>query len=105
MNQILLHPDTRAEIDSYLVDPVHALLISGQSGAGKLFLAEYVGSRLFEIDPNRLNQQPYLLHVQSKASSIGIDDIRNLHNFLKLRTTGQQAIRRLIIIENAHLMT
>ena len=105
MNGLLLHPQTKADIDAYLTGMSHALLIQGQAGAGKYFLSIHIAAQLLEITEEQVVSHPFFLHVQTSGSSIGIEEVRQLHIFLRLKTTGKKQIRRVAIIENAHLLT
>ena len=103
---LLTHNVTRIEIENFILNPAHALIIDGKQGSGKLTIAQHIASQLLGIDSDKLANSPYLLHVlPSHGSSISIDTVRQIQNFLKLKTTGRRPIRRLLIIEQAETMT
>lgn len=103
--EAVLHPLTKSQITSFVQSPKHALLLSGPLGAGKLTLALNVASGLLGTMPNKLVQQPYYLELSGNEDNITIEAIRALKNFMQLKTTGENAVRRIAIIENAERMT
>ncbi|HSX44718.1 MAG TPA: AAA family ATPase [Candidatus Saccharimonadales bacterium] len=105
MVELLLHSQTKVDIDNYLVGQGHALLISGPIGAGKLYVAQHVASQLLNKNVESLMNYPFYKHITTAANNIGINEVRQIHTFLKLKTTGQATVRRIIIVENAHLMS
>lgn len=107
MDDILLHPQTESALRSAITGRMHAFELIGNKGTGKKFTARYIAVKLLGIPPGKLEGYPYKLIIQPTANgSIGIDTVRHIGEFLKLRTTGQsESIKRLIIIEHAHLMT
>jgi DNA polymerase-3 subunit delta' len=100
----LLHPKTQSDLDSYLAQPSHAMILIGQPGIGKGYIADYIAAALFDIPLTRL-QNHVALHriIPSKERSISIDAVRNLEHFMSLRMAGNT--RRLAIIEDAHYLT
>ncbi len=100
---LLLHPQTRQDIERFVQSPKHALLITGGSGSGKMTVAVDAASEILSVDPTTLQDYPYFMTIQT--TPVGIDQIRSITTFLRLRTTGSRTIRRVIIIENANTMT
>jgi DNA polymerase III delta prime subunit len=105
MNDLVLHPITSSNIEQFISKPSHALLITGGSGSGKLHTAEYLAAQLLNCEQANLSKQPYFAHIQPDNGSTSIDAIRELQKLLVLKVPGKQLIRRVIIIEDAHLMT
>lgn len=102
MNDLIFHPTTRQALGRALTGRAHALLIVGELGSGKRTTALYLASELLG---QAAQQSPYYLHIQPDGKSIGIESIRKLQKFLQLKTTGSQAIRRVVIVEDADGMT
>lgn len=98
----LLHPSSKKLIQSFTTTPSHALLLVGQLGAGKQFMAEHIAS---EILGSPVRTAPYALIVTPEKLSITIAQIREVQNFLQLKTTGRGDIRRVILIVDADTMT
>lgn len=101
MSDLLLHPETKRQFELLRANPTHAIMITGRSGSGKRTIAEEL---LRSIFGNNLDSHPYLLRIAPMTNTITIEQIRELQNFIKLKTTGTARIRRAILIENAHLM-
>ena len=106
MDDLLLNPATREAINQVIIKKPHAILLSGPDGSGKTYTAERLAEELMQINSKSISDYPYFFRLQPTGESIGIDAIRELHGFLQLRTTGKtDALRRIAIVENAHLMT
>lgn len=104
IDNLLLHDSTRTQTKSFLKNPSHALLITGESGSGKACLAENLAMELLGLDSEQqLQNYPYFNHLKrpDDKQDIPIDSIRLLNKFLKLKAPGRQEIRRVILIENA----
>lgn len=101
MNDLLVHPETRAQLESFKSSPGHALMLTGRTGAGKGKIAERL---VEELLGESIQTHPYILRISPKSQTITIDQIRELQNFIKLKTTGKKLLRRAVVIEDAHLM-
>lgn len=102
----LLAEHTRLLIDKAVDNPAHAWLFSGPEGAGKGFVAHYFACRKLGLaQADALSKHPYFRLISPDNNSIGIEQIRALHQFLLLKTPGKAAVRRAIILEDAHYMT
>jgi len=103
---ILLQEHTKRLIDNTITGSVHGILLSGPPGAGKGHAARYVAHKKLGLEtPEQLAVYPYFEAVLPENGSISIDQIRQLQRFLQLKTPGTAGIRRIVIIEDAHLMT
>lgn len=103
MTDIILHKRTRAALQQALQSPSHALLLVGARGMGKATLAHSIATQIVGQD---LENYPYFRHVlPDKPDSIGIEQIRGLQSFLALKVPGTKTVDRIILIEDAHLLT
>lgn len=102
---IILNPQTKRELEKIVKDTSHALLFSGPEGSGKGYAAFHFASMKLGMAYDELKSYPYLRVFAPKDNSLGIESIRELQKFLRLKTLGSQQIRRIAIIEDAHLMT
>lgn len=99
---LVLHDAVETSVQSYLGSPSHALVIAGPLGAGKPSLAKDIAAKLLG---SNLDNYPYFSHIKPEDGFISIDTIHHLKNFMSLRTTGTNPIRRAAIIEDADTMT
>jgi DNA polymerase III delta prime subunit len=102
MTDILLHPKTKQSVEQTLKSRPHALLLTGELGAGKYTVASYIVGELLGV---KVEAAPYVLVVKAAGKAIGIEQIRELQKFLQLKTTGNKTIRRAIILDDADTMT
>src|SRR5262249_51840015 len=104
MSELVLSQATQRAVDSFVEKPSHAVLITAPAGAGKRSLALELAARLLQVE--KLDNQPYFKHVTlTNMKSISVEAVRDVIKFLSLKTTGKSAINRMVIIENAQLMT
>ena len=95
----ILHDSTQKAVDAFVGMPSHALGLIGPAGAGKAYLAEYIARQILDSAP------PSAVHyLRPEPSTITIEQIRSLQNFLILKVPGKQPIRRVVIIEQAETM-
>lgn len=102
MDHLILHDATRAQLLRFVERPAHALLITGPAGIGKTAVAEGLVSAVLGT---QLGSHPYYLQVRPNGNSISIESVRELQKFLLLKTTGEQAFRRAVMVEYAHALT
>jgi len=100
---IVLNPKTDKALQYALSSEMHALLLVGELGAGKRSTAEHIAATALELDTVRASAG--VLRVVPDGQSTGIEQIRQLQQFLQLKTPGKAKIRRAVIIENAETMT
>jgi DNA polymerase III delta prime subunit len=98
MTKDLYHPKTKVQVESFIAQPGHALGIVAPDGAGKSYVAkrimtELLGSESLEVHPH--------VHIMDAAEQGGIEQVRELQSFLKLRVPGTATIRRAVLIEHA----
>ncbi len=105
-SDILLHDATAAAIENVLSQPPHALLITGQTGTGKMTVARHIARQLLHLPAAELDSYPYLRLISPiDGKAIAIETVRELQPFLTLKVPGRQAVSRLVVIEQAHFMT
>jgi hypothetical protein len=108
LDKLILHPKTRLQLNYVIKNPPQALLLSAYSGAGKNYLATYIATDILKLqNVDKLNAYPYYFHVQrlKNKSDISIEQIRTVINALKLKTPGNNKVRRIVFIEDSHFMS
>lgn len=106
-NDLLLHPTTRARLEALAKRPSHAVLLVGQAGSGKKTIAQALAASLLGLaTAEALANYPHFTVVApDEKGTISIEAIRAAQSTLTLKTTGSQnAIRRIILIEEAGSM-
>jgi len=103
MSHIVLHDLTSAHAERFVAQPTHALLIIGPTGIGKQFLATYLAEQLIDAS---LDTYAYIKFVEPEKdkSSIGIEAVRGLQQFLKLKLPSN-APWRIVAIPQAQGLT
>ncbi len=99
---VLLNPNTKVATDAFIKKPAQSLLIVGSFGSGKVFVAQNIAQEI--LQHNNLETYAFYDHIQPTDGTISIGTIRELKNFLQLKTTGNQDIRRVVLIEDAESM-
>lgn len=95
---ILLHPRTKSFIETFISNPRQSILFVAEKGFGKSYIMEYVVHLFNARGENILNVMP------SETSSISIDEIRKIKDFLKLKT-NEKGVKRFVLIHDADSMT
>ncbi len=105
MNNLAIHPSTADALERLIAQPSHAVLLTGPKGIGKARLSTYLAERLLDLDSGKLADYAYARHIQSiDGKAISIEPVRSLEHFLSLVVPGQNPLRRVVIIEDAHLL-
>jgi hypothetical protein len=102
MKDLVLHPQTRQSLERVSKSGAHAVLITGELGAGKHTIAYALASDLLNVTAQ---SSPYFLSISSDGKSIGIEQIRELQKFLQLKTSGTATTRRVVIVNHADALT
>lgn len=101
MDELLINPITRQQIEGFISGKHHAVALIGPGGSGKSGISQYVAKKLLNTD----NVIHGVKHVQASTGSIGIDQIRELKKWLQLKSIGGSDIKRIVIIHEAQEMT
>lgn len=94
---------TSQHIASMLEKPPHAIGIFASAGNGKAYMARYLAQQLLATDTPTA-AQIYIVRPNDKGV-ITIEQARDLLSFTKLKSHHKNKISRVIIIEDAHVMT
>lgn len=102
LHDLLLHPNTRRQLERFLQHPGQGLLITGDIGSGKRTLAEVLAAALLGKPVDELGSHPYFRTIDPESETISIDEIRHLQQFLKLKVPSKHSsIKRVIVVHNA----
>lgn len=107
MPDILIHPTSQKQIQSFILHPSHAVLFLGPEGIGKRTLSDFLACQLLELPSSEaLTTYPYITYITPEKDSISIEAVRDLQHFTKLKIPGSKtAAWRLIAIEHTELLT
>jgi hypothetical protein len=103
---LVIHPQTQQQINQFIVNPSHALLVVGPAGGGKESIMLHLVSQLLSKETAELVSYPYLHHITVPADkrTIGIEAVRELQHLAALKMPSAEQ-RRIVIIHDAHLLT
>ena len=102
---LVLHEHTNEQVKSFIDNPSHALILIGQNGAGKGYLAKYIAAQLLGLSSSELNSYPFYSRLEPIDNIIAIESIRKIQKFVQLKSIGSNKIRRVLILDDSHLMT
>lgn len=106
MNGHILNSLAQQRLEDFLKAPVHGLMLVGPTGSGKRTLALGVAEQVLDLQGGNFASHPYALLVESlEGKAIGIESVRKLEQFMALKVPGSRPYDRVVVIENAHLMT
>lgn len=100
-----VHPRTKTQLDQLAAAPSHATLFVGPDGIGKGLMAQQAIAEMLHISPEALTYYAYFSHIEPDGASISIETVRSVRQFLRLKTTGEQNLRRAVLIEHAEALT
>ncbi len=98
---VLLHNRTSKRISQLINTNTQSILITGVVGSGKETIAYEIAQKL---TGQSAKSNPQILLIKPENGVILIDSIRKISKFILLKTHGQKAIRRVIIIVDAERM-
>lgn len=103
MDKILLAKSTNKLVKEYLANPSHAVMLVGDYGSGRSYLANCMIMKLFNV--KILDNLPYFINIKPTKNVITIDVIRELQSKLKLLVPNKKSPNRVMLIEEAQTMT
>lgn len=102
--ELVLHAQTAQALRNIETHPAHATLLVAPQGMGKGAIGIQLAAQL--LGAKDITNVGGFVHVEpDEKQTISIEVIRELQKAVKLRTTGRQTIRRVILIESADAMT
>lgn len=105
MNDLLLHPNSKQQLEKFIKQQSHTIALIGAAGTGKGVVATNLAAALLSLAVDKLETYPYFRVYTPDNNTISIDTARAITSFTKLKTAGRNDIRRVIIIEDAQAMT
>lgn len=104
MIDLLIHPKTARQLASIQSGGTHAIMLVGGDGMGKKTIARTVVREVLSL--SSLDNQPYVTIIEGDNDTVvGIEQIRELRQFLKRKTTGNGTLRRACLVYDADTMT
>jgi DNA polymerase-3 subunit delta' len=107
LDNLLIHPRTRLQLETFLAHPTHGLILTGPDGSGKQTLAIAVAALILNKNSaEALNLYPYYSVTDPVEATITIEEIRTLQKLLTLRTpkVAGQTLRRILCVIDAGRM-
>jgi energy-coupling factor transporter ATP-binding protein EcfA2 len=109
MDDLLLNPKSRRQLEAFLNQPAQTLLLVAPAGSGKSTVARALAARLLQTQEMALDSHPYLFVIDPPAGKqdIPIDSIRQLiKDFgLKVPSSSDAQINRVAIIDQSHRLS
>jgi DNA polymerase-3 subunit delta' len=102
--RLITHKTTQKQIDDFIRKPTHAVALVGGRGLGKKTLARYVCEQLLGKTITKNTREVFTV-TPNTSGSIGIETVREIVSFLKLKTIGHSNVQRIITIEDADSLT
>ncbi len=100
-DELLLHPRTLVQLQKLTEEPSHGILLTGGEGYGKETIARTIVAEVL----GSTRSESVLAISAGPTNTIGIEAIKEIKNFVKLKTLGKNRFRRAIMIFNGELMT
>jgi DNA polymerase III delta prime subunit len=103
MANLPVHESSLALIKAFVQKPAHALILQSASSQALQLTADFLATSI--LDTFSTKDNPAVLVMPKNSAAVGIDEIREIQKFIKLKAVGLQTIRRIICILNAEKMT
>ena len=101
---LLVHPRTNLQIESFISSPSHAVILHGANGIGKGSVTKHLAQELLGVKD--FTSYPYSRLIEPKdGKAIGIEEVRSLDEFLSLKVPSKEVINRIIIIGDSDHLT
>lgn len=98
MTDLVINPVLKKQINAYIANPSHALLISGKVSSGKKTLVHYMAESIKHSSP--YSKLLYIYPLEDKRT-IGIDQVKQLKKSLRTKDESY----RIIVIPDIDKMT
>jgi len=105
LSGILISDQTRHQLESVAAHPPHAVLICGEERIGKHLMARALAAKLLGITTDNLEKSSAFRELGDVKGTFPIEAIRGILPFFSLIVPGHQAIKRVLLIPDADLMT
>jgi len=103
LNSLLINKSSEILIESVISNLPNAILLLGSKYSQKPEIAKYVASKILKTNIETLYEPRFTL-IQPKNDSIGIDKVRDIKMFTKLKIGGNNK-KRVIVILKADKLT
>ena len=101
-----LHAETKQQLQNFIDNPGHALLLSGLDDGLVNDLARTIAATLLHTTAAKLLQQPgYKEYSASENQRIAVAEVREIAAFFMLKSLGTDGVKRVVVIGSAQLMT
>ncbi|HEY1645084.1 MAG TPA: hypothetical protein VGF75_01725 [Candidatus Saccharimonadales bacterium] len=100
-----INPKTTRALKDYRANPGQAVALIGQKWLNKGLIARVLSEELLDLKPGNLKNYPYYLATNIDGSSVTIDEIRAVNDFLILTVPVSKQVNRVVVIEAAERMT
>jgi len=101
LDSLLLHDKTKAQLNQIVEQPVQGILMTGHDGYGKKTIAKALLAKIL----GKLTDANLLIITANDMHNIGIEKIKEIKDFVKLKTIGTSEYRRAILVVNGEYMT
>lgn len=106
MGELVIHPQTQAQLAAYLRAPAQTVLLTGPRGSGKFALAARLVEQTLDLASGKFMEYGYGITIRPEdGKAIGIEAARQLERFLSLKVPSEKTVNRAVIIEDSHLLT
>ena len=103
MKTLVFHPVTERRLQQLVATPSHAVGLVAPTGAGKSATAQWVIARILGVED--ISSYPYYRHIAPENNQLSIEQVREIEQFVGLKTPGTHAIRRAVLIEDAESLS